>query len=159
VNRSSYAARDPRPRRVVIALWTVSLLIAFGVGSVLGGGDDVDQSPDTNRAPKASATSRPSVLNGVPVGYELSEEGAVTAATNFAQIMSGPTGEPNRYLAAIGTLAAPGWRERAIERASNAMDFTRRRYGSDARIALHPVRYKVVDYSPKIGRASCRERV
>jgi hypothetical protein len=147
VNRSSYAARDARPRRVVIALWIVSILIAFGVGIVLGGGDNGDQPPGTNPAPTASATSRPSVLNGVPVGYELSEEGAVAAATNFAQIMAGPSRDAERYRNAMQTLAAPSWRDRALELASNAIDFAERRYGPGASIGFHPLRYKVEDYS------------
>ena len=147
MDTSSYAARQTGPRRVVIALWIVSILIAFGVGIVLGGGDNGDQPSDTNPAPTASATSRPSVLNGVPVGYELSEEGAVTAATNFAQIMSGPSGDAERYRTAMQTLAAPSWSDRAVELASNAIDFAERRYGPGASIGFHPLRYKVDDYS------------
>lgn len=149
MNRSSYPARDARPRRVVIALWIVSILIAFGVGVLFGGGDDADQSLDTNPAPTSSATSRPSVLNGVPVGYELSEEGAVTAATNFAQIMSGPSGDAGRYRTAMQTLAAPSWSDRAAELASNAIDFAERRYGPGGSIGFHPLRYKVDDYSDR----------
>lgn len=97
---------------------------------------------DTGTSPRAQE-----VVNGVPLGYERTEEGAVLAATAFARVMSAASADVDRYRSAMETLAAASWRNRAQELAANGSEFVRDRYGVESSIVFVPIRYRVAEYS------------
>lgn len=82
-------------------------------------------------------------MNGVRLGYEPTRRGAVAAATEFARVLTGPSGDPILYDKAMQTVAAPQWKRRAAELASNAIDFVTKRYGARGSVSFEPLRYRV----------------
>jgi hypothetical protein len=60
--------------------------------------------------------------------------------------MTGVSGNPDQHRAAMETIAAPEWKERARELADNALAFLRDRY-EDGSASFTPVRYRVADYT------------
>jgi len=92
-------------------------------------------------------TSPREVVNGVPVGYERTEAGAVEAATNFTRVMASVPDDADAYLAAAETMAAPDWKDDARRLAQNGLQFLRDRYGSGGAFTFSPLRYRVVEYS------------
>ena len=75
------------------------------------------------------------------------EEGAIDAASEFARVLPGPSGDVDAYIQAMSEIAAPEWQERAQELANNAVDFVADRYGGDESVSFEPVRYRVGSYS------------
>lgn len=118
-------------RKAVTAVGVVVLLIAvFLVG-------------------RATAPSLVEESEGVtpPTGSSQTEEGAVGAASEFARILPGPSGDVDAYLQAMSEIAAPEWQERAQELANNAVDFVADRYGEGGSISFQPIRYRVESFS------------
>ena len=132
-----------------VALVVVLVLVVLGIGILIGRTLAPDRTTPGAVAPSASPRTpeAPGVINGVAVGYDRSEDGAVAAATTFAGVMSGPSGDVGAYRTAMATLAAPDWKTRADELASNAIDFLRSRYGDGGSISFQPLRYKIDHYS------------
>lgn len=129
----------------------VTLLVGIAAG-VMVGRAFTEESP--RQEPSKSGTSLPrgvtgptDLRNGVPVGYGQSAEGAVAAASNYARVMTGASGDPAAYRRALRTLASPDWLERAEELATNTIDFVRSRYGTDGSATFSPVRYRVAAFS------------
>jgi hypothetical protein len=96
--------------------------------------------------------SAPDLKEGVgePAAQGLSlrsEEGAVEAATNFARILPGPSGDVDAYYQAMRDLAAPEWQTRAQELADNAVAFVVDQYGKEGHISFQPVRYRIDSFS------------
>lgn len=134
-----------RSRSATAAFVVLVLLIcAFLIGRATGGSLRAEPS-----APEGGTGIGPaSVLHGVPVGYEHSEEGAVSAAANFARVMANVGGGQEDYIKAWSTMAAPAWRLEARELAETGFDFTIDRYGSDGTFSYSPIRYRLDEYSP-----------
>lgn len=123
----------PRRRVLVIIIAVAALLIGVLAGRAI--------SPDTERedvtAPSPSST---------PEGAQ-SEQGAVEAATQAAQIMAGFSGDSSEYLEQARSIAAPGWESRAEELAQGAVDFIHGRYGNGSQVNFQPIRYRVASFS------------
>jgi len=100
---------DERRRWIRLAgILMLTLMVAaaaFAVGRL--------SAPSSEPAQRATTTAQSGpgptrVVNGVPVGYAHTQDGAVAAATNFLMVMGGPlVTQPDKYLSAIDTLAAP----------------------------------------------------
>ena len=145
--RSPFGRRR-RVGRVAIAIAGLVLLL---VGFVLGR-ETVDSPVQSERPPSATSPSQEdvgprTVVDGVPLGYSRTRDGAVAAAIAFTDIMTTAAGEPDEHAAAMQAIAAPEWRSRAAELARNTTDFLRESY-PDAELSFAPLRYRVVDYSP-----------
>jgi hypothetical protein len=83
-----------------------------------------------------------------------SEQGAIQAATTFARILPGPSGDVEAYLRAMEDIAASEWRARSQELANNAVAFVADRYGEEGRISFQPVRYRVDSFSSQRAKVS-----
>ncbi len=102
----------------------------------------------TNPSPRDPIADAPGVLmTSSPDPSIGSEESAVTAATEFARIMTGPSGDPDVYIEQMESIAAPQWSERASDLAKNAIQFVRERYGEQGRVEFYPVKYRLRSYS------------
>lgn len=87
-------------------------------------------------------------LNGVPVGYAQTEEGAVAAATNFGLVSTNDAlWSRDAFIRAMESIAAPGWRDEARRQAENGYEFITQRYGPDADVSGAALRYDVLDFS------------
>jgi len=123
-----------RRKWLVAALIGVMLALAFFVGR--------------GTAPEQDESVRVPAGGGTPENQtQQTEEGAVEAATSFARIMAAPSGDTAAYLDTAEEIAAPGWEDRARELAQGALDFVNGRYGEDASVAFHPIRYRVRSWS------------
>jgi hypothetical protein len=136
-------------RRRALLLAAIGALVVLGIGILIGRGLYPEESnPQDSSSPKTTEDVGPTdVVNGVPIGYTRTEEGAVAAATSFAQTMTGPSGNPDTYRLAMETLAALGWRKRAQELAENAIAFVEDRYGPGGSVEFTPLRYRAARYS------------
>ncbi len=127
--------------------WFAALAGAFVIGILVGwllGASDSD-----------SGAGSPDIACVTPPASRVhvrSEEGAVAAATTYARIMAGSTGDDDEYRNAMQELAAPGWGERAAELADNALAFVEERYGPGGRVTFNPVRYRVLTYTNEEAR-------
>lgn len=129
-------------------LLAVAVLVGLLVGLWIGRASAPERGDDhpSESAPDSSSTER-RIVNGVPVGYERNESGAVEAATNFTRAMASVTDDAEAYREALKTMAAPQWIRQAEEVADNGLEFLRERYGLGGSFTFSPVRYAVVDYS------------
>lgn len=128
-------------------LLAVAVLVGLLVGLWIGraSAPERDDHPSES-APDSSSTER-RIVNGVPVGYERTEAGAVEAATNFTRAMASVTDDAEAYREALKTMAAPQWIGQAEEVAENGLEFLQERYGPGGSFTFSPVRYRVVNYS------------
>ena len=143
--------RQPRWLRIGAAglLAVVLLAAGFGIGRASvpsrGGGTQVVVYGQAGPGPTH-------VVNGVPVGYAHTQDGAVAAATNFLMVVDGPLlTQPNKYLAAIDTLAAPEARGKqrnaAALRMSGIPDFiTYAQHGRTVILRVSPLAYHLDRY-------------
>lgn len=147
-----------------VSIWTSrrgTLLLGVAAGVLIGlaaglliGRDSapVETSPRVPAQPAAGPTR---TINGVPVGYARTEEGAVLAATNFGLVTTSELiGDRAAYTEAIETFAAPTWLEQASREARNGHEFAVNHYGSDVQMVSAVLRYEVLSYSDR--RASVR---
>ena len=130
----------------------IGILIALGIavlGFLLGrtSVDVPDSSPPDEPRSESPGPGPTSLVNGVPVGYAASHEGAATAAYEFSRVMAAASADEADYVARLRTLAAPDWRDRAEELARNSTAFVKRQYGPGGFITFHPLRYRVVEIS------------
>lgn len=98
-------------------------------------------------APDASGPATSSGQVDQSSGTMISRAGAIQAATAFAQVMVGPSGDASAYRDEMESIAAPAWRSRAGELADTSIDFVRTRYGQGGAIEFEPIRYRVRSYS------------
>lgn len=89
----------------------------------------------------------PSPLDLPSDGSPQDVAGAIESATEFARVMSGPSGDASSYMTAMTRLAAPEWRDRSEELAENAVTFVRERYGDGGHVEFYPIRYRVDSHS------------
>lgn len=137
-SRQSFRFDEERgKRRVAVLVVVASLLLAIGV--LIGRG----LTPTEPEPPVAETETG----NQRGDGLERTQGGAVEAATNFARIMTGPSGNHDAYRAAMLEIAAPDWAHRAEELASNAIAFVNEQYGEGGRVSFHPIRYRIVQFS------------
>lgn len=128
------------------ALVGVAVIVAFLAGLFLGRGSD-SETETPRKAPAPVTSPDEQIVNGVPVGYARTKEGAVEAATNFTRVMASVPDDDDAYLAAAETMAAPDWKEDARRLAQNGLRFLRDRYGDGGSFTFSPLRYRVIDYS------------
>lgn len=136
--------------RVRVGMVVGALVAGVAIGILLGftlddGGSDA--SPPT-QAPSTSGPGPADQVNGVPVGYARTEEGAVAAATNFSLLTTGDElVDLDALTTAMETLASPDWKQEARTQAANGYEFVVDRYGDDADLTGSVLRYDVVDFS------------
>lgn len=128
--------------------WRLLLLAAVALVMFLvgrGTAPEGSQEPlTTGPLPSASSTlPPPSFQSGTRT-----PEGAASAATEFARVMSGATSDRAALVHATEAIAAPAWREEARRLAHNGVDFIVDRYGSDGESTFVPVRYRILEFSP-----------
>lgn len=75
------------------------------------------------------------------------EASAVDAATHFARVMTGPSGDPDAYVEQMTSIASTGWRKRAEALARNGIEFVEERYGAGGSVEFHPIRFRVRSHS------------
>lgn len=129
-------------RRSVAALLG---LLVLGIGIWIGGAlapDAKNSSPGTELEP-----DRQTKVNGVPLGYPRTRAGAVEAATNFTMVMASVPDNPDEYIRAAETMAAPEWQTEARRLASNGLEFLVERYGAGGSYTFAPLRYRVDSYT------------
>ena len=146
-DRSLDPTRVWRRRLVVGTALALALLVGTWIGR--GSAPENDAPPETSRGTPSTGLQ---VLNGVPVGYARTEEGAVQAATNFTRVMASIPTDSSGYLAAAETMAAPDFADEALALAENGLEFLRDRYGSGGSFTFAPLRYRVVSYSDSEAR-------
>lgn len=136
--------------RVRIGMVLGALFVGVMIGVLLGfvldnGGERSPQAP----VPSAVGPGPTTEVNGVPVGYARTEEGAVAAARGFALITASDViGDQDAFVKAMETISAPGWLEDARNQAVNGYEFLVGRYGDDVDVSAAVLRYDVVDFSP-----------
>lgn len=135
---------DSKPSPSMIVGILVALLIGLVAGFVIG---DYERSPEVSLKPPLSPGPTRE-LNGVPVGYARTPEGAVAAATNFS-LLAGDDElvDLPSMKRAMRTLAAPSWREEATTQAESGHEYIVGTYGEDADVTVGVIRYDVLDFS------------
>lgn len=135
-------------RWVVVGLVVLALIVGVFVGFLL---DDEEGAPSATPAPEPTEATEPGPtgeLNGVPVGYSQTEDGALAAAQAFALVSTTDViRDQNAYVEAMKTLAAPEWEAEARQQAINGYEFLTERYGSDVDVSGAVIRYKILNYA------------
>lgn len=128
-------------------LWTAAGALVLVVAFLIGRGTGADK--ENHQAPKSSvAEPEPQrSINGVPVGYSRTAEGAIEAATNFTRVMASALENPDDYRTVLLTMAAPSWVSEAEQIADNGLRFFKERYGPGGTSTFSPLRYRVESYS------------
>ena len=148
--------------RLIAAIVGVALLIAIafylGRASVPTGHAGSAATPATSSGNGATRTE-----NGVPVGYPRSQLGAISAATNYTQALSGQLLlQPDQYRSAVGTASAPEAKEKLLQDAekslvaaqNNLQLITLASRGVKVSVASYPLAYHVNNYSSTIAEIS-----
>lgn len=134
-SRDSYTQERTSSRRLAGTV-AVAVLIALLVGWLFGrSGSEEDGSPSTVEESVEPGTS------------DRTEYGAVAAATEFARAMGSPSSDPLEFRQVMSDLAAPGWKQRALELADNVLAFVEERYGKGGSASFHPIRFRVGSYA------------
>jgi hypothetical protein len=133
-------------QQAVIIILLVSLGVLVGRWSAPNSVAPPEAQTEDDSAVTEDAGPREEI-NGVPVGYARTEEGAILAATNFARVMADPFSDSRVYQQAMETLASPEWRPQARELAQNTAAFALDRYGARGSISFSPLRYRAVEAS------------
>jgi len=141
------AYRSDRRGVLIVLLAVMALAVGVFIGFLLdkdGTNNTTVPAPTTSEAAGPGPTAE---LNGVPVGYSRTEDGAVAAATNF-QLLSAKDSLLDReaLVTAMQTLAAPGWTEEAARQARNGYDYIVDTYGNDADVTAAVLRYEVTSF-------------
>jgi hypothetical protein len=135
----------------------VALALVFGIGRWTAPAASNGAQP-TVRGQSGPGPTR--VENGVPVGYAHTQDGAVAAATNYLMVVDGPlVTQPDKYRAAINTLAAPEARVRLRQHAEANIGAlqTLVSYATQGRAVVHrgiPLAYKVDRYTGDVADVS-----
>ncbi len=131
--------------------WLGSVILALVIGLALGfllfqRERDTAEQPRPSTSRDAGPTSE---INGVPVGYARTEEGAVLAATNFGLVSTSDLiRDRQAYVRAITTFAAESWRQQAERQALNGHEYALEQYGGDIEMSSAVLRFDVLDFSP-----------
>ncbi|MGH2730743.1 MAG: hypothetical protein ACRDJI_09090, partial [Actinomycetota bacterium] len=107
------------------------LLFGFAIGVFVGFGldDTGEKSSPKTPVPSVTGAGPTREVNGVPVGYARTEEGAVAAARGFALLTATDLiRDRDAFVEAMETTAAPGWVEDARRQAVNGYEFLVGRY-------------------------------
>ena len=142
-------ATEKRRALGLVAVLVIGLVVGLVVGVVLRDGKKA--STPGEAMPNQVADPGPTdEVDGVPVGYARTEEGAVAAATNF-QLLSARDDlfDLDALTVAMQAIAAPSWRSEAKRQAENGYAYIADTYGADADVSTAIVRYKVDDFSEK----------
>lgn len=115
-----------------IALLTLGVLIGRSLAPTHEDGAD-----NAHRSPNSRGTG---------TGLR-SESGALEAATDFAEVLSGAIEEPDSYHDVVLGFAAPEWEAEAEILVTNTLGFVNRRYGEGAEISFTPIRYRIAEFS------------
>ena len=140
-------------------------LVILGLGFLVGraSAPKAATSPSAGSATASAAPGASRVENGVPVGYQRTQVGAVAAATNYTQALSGALLlEPDQYRAAVGTVAAPESKSKLLQDAetslaaeqNNLQLVTLAHRGVKVAISSYPLAYHVNNYSPTVAELS-----
>jgi hypothetical protein len=121
-------------RLAVLGLSLLLLVIAFLAGRA------TSSDPDARPEPVPA-------IGGESQEAEGDTDSPLAAATTFARVIAGPSGDAEDYLTDVSALAAPAWRERAAELATNTLGFIEERYGQGGQIVFHPLKHRVRDES------------
>lgn len=142
-------ATEARGRGItLIGVLLVGIVLGVIGGFLLDGGDNEANETPSPSAPGARGPGPHDELNGVPVGYARTEEGAVAAAANFTLLTAKDSLlDQDALVLAMETLAAPSWVSEAQMQARNGYKFITSRYGNDANIAGAVLRYDVANFS------------
>jgi hypothetical protein len=112
VNRYAYD-ESGRRRWVLVAGAVLAIVALLVIGLVIGRSTAPSGGGRTQVVNAQGGPGPTHVVNGVPVGYAHTQAGAVAAATNYLMVVEGPLDtQPDKYRAAIGTLAAPEARQK-----------------------------------------------
>jgi hypothetical protein len=127
-----------------------ALIVGAFVGVLLGFVFD-DGAPERPIQDNDSSSTGPGPtdeINGVPVGYARSEQGAVAAAANFSLVTANDALlDADALASAMETLAAPEWQEEARTQAANGYQFVLDRYGEGADVTGAVLRYEVAEFA------------
>jgi hypothetical protein len=142
----------------LIALVVLGLGFLVGRASAPKGTSTVAGSTTASAAPGASRAE-----NGVPVGYLRTREGAVAAATNFAKFAGGPLIlQPDKFRAAIGSLAAPESKTKLLNEYETGLAATQNstqiitNAGRGVKVAVnaYPLAYHVANFSSNVSEVN-----
>ena len=139
-------AYETRNRALIVTSLLVALLVGIVLGFIL---DDVETEEQNGAAtPKAPSGTGPfDEINGIPVGYARTEDGAVAAAANFNLLSAKDELLNEGALAgAMRTLAAPEWADEAERQGKNGYRYVIETYGNDADVSAAVLGYDVVDF-------------
>ena len=132
--------------RSVLLIATAIVVLVAGV--LLGFALDDAEVPKAAPAAPSEGPGPNGEVDGVPVGYAKTEEGAVAAATNFTLLTTRDALVEEEALArALQTLAAPAWQDDARSQAETGAKFLSNRYGPGAQIAGAVLRYNVAEFT------------
>ena len=137
---SSRGLTDREVRRRHLIATAGIAIVALVVGVLLGR----LLAPGSGESGNGSGTDNDAVVPDNTA--ERTEAGAVKAATEFARLVSAPSGDGS-YRQAVEELAFSEWRERADELATNTLEFLEDRYGTGGWWSFIPARYRVVEFS------------
>lgn len=131
-----------------VALVLVSLLVGVLVGWMLN--TQTAKEADVGRV----SVGPHHIEDGVPVRYAQTREGAISAASNFARVRSGPLlRDEAQYLRAIDKMSSEDWRAEGERIARKDLSVFREGFGIGANPAAGidstPIRYRVDSFTSK----------
>lgn len=159
------ASGGPPPRgtagwrpAALAALALILLAIAFLIGRASARGGSTSSGP--NAGPGGAMPGPARVVNGVPVGYAHSPQGAVAAATNYGVALAGPLFlDDARREAAIRQIGTSSYVKRTLPAAAAAARQLKAtpvgqglRQGAGTLYQGAPLAYRVVSYTPDVAR-------
>lgn len=143
-------ARYSNRSLLVGALVCGALVVGVFVGFLLDSDESATSPPPTGE----NAVTGPGPhdeVNGVPVGYARTEEGALVAAQQYALISASDLiRDRDEYILALETVASSDWEVKARTQAINGFKFFRERYGPDVDVTATVVRNSVLQYSADV---------
>lgn len=141
-------ANEARRNITVIGVLLIGVVLGVFGAFLLDGEDNEESVTPSTSAPQVQGPGPYDELDGVPVGYARTEEGAVAAAANF-NLLSGRDDllDLDALKRAMQTLAAPSWKSDAAKQAKNGYEYVTETYGADADLSAAVLRYDVVDFT------------
>lgn len=154
---------DRHRTRQLVTAGLVGLLVCVGVGVAIGratvSSSGTTAPSHSAPAPTQAASPGPArVVNGVPVGYTHTQQGAVAAATNFARVLASTPllVQPDALRTAYATVATPAQAEAFRRMADQAIAVFNNRLqlvtnaarGAPTAVQAYPLTYTVRSYAP-----------
>jgi hypothetical protein len=143
----------------------LTALVILGLGFVVGRASAPKGASSaaigSAAAPASPGASR--VENGVPVGYQRSQQGAIAAATNYTRFLGGPLIlQPENARSAMTTLAAPESKDKLLKELegnlagiqNGSQIITNAARGVKVAVASYPLAYHVNNYSSTVAEVS-----